>query len=1065
MKTNFLRFFLLASLLVVQGNTSAEDIDLFSQAGAGSGTAPNVLLVIDNAANFSSSASPASAGTCTLDGSTNSLAGTVGGIEQCALYTVLDGLPVTATPSINIGVMAYNGPGVVTHTGADCTSGSNGGCLLYPITGLTPSTKPALLAWIKGWKTSNSGGGSTWLKASSQATGATMQEAWAYFQGRTGLSGYNYASIKPAIGCNKNFVIFVGNSYSSSGSPGDATGSTGPKDALEGTNGTALKNAFPAATSAQKVVLGTNSANAVTSCGTASIATGSTHQNKGFYADEWARYMLAQASITTYTIGVLGSSCQAEYAWLLGSMADVGGGKYFPTTNYAGLKTAFETIISEVQSVNSVFASVSLPVSVSNKDTFLNQVFVGMFRPDGDSLPRWAGNLKQYQLGDVNGVLKTVDADGVSAISSSGSDFIGECARSFWTPVATSAGDGYWTNLATANCAGYPATSNSPDGNVVEKGGHAYVLRASTPSARPMKTCSPVFASCTTLTDFNTSNGAITQALLDSSSSVTKDTLVDWARGTNSKGEAASVSGTPITTSAMRPSVHGDVVHSRPVAVNMGTDASPKVMVFYGANDGVLRAINGNQTASFTVSGTSVGPGAEIWSFMPPEFYSSILRLYNNTSKITTPSLAGVPKNYGMDGPVVGYKATSGNVWIFAGMRRGGRAIYAFEIDASTRAISLKWKRGCGDTGTANCTNDATYGDYRQIGQTWATPTVVTSAAGGAGAPLLLMGGGYDTTCEDAATCTTTATGNHIYVINADTGKILKDFATDRSVVGDIAYIPDSSGHITYAYATDLGGNVYRISGANANTAIGSTAPASWTITKIASLGCATATTCTSPPNRKFINGPNVLVDTANAKNIILVGSGDRERPLNTSNSTSNYFFRIDDKPTVTTYLSDESSTNCPGQSVMCLGSLLQVSSAAMPTAAQLAAKKGWYRVLAANEQVVTTSVSFFGIIKFATNTPQVPVPNSCTANLGLVKFYTLDLANGENPNGTTDEPFVVSAAGGLPPNPVVGQTMINGVKRPFLIGCDGSLEACDITPPTGFTNPAKIRSYWYIRK
>jgi type IV pilus assembly protein PilY1 len=1065
MKARFLQILLLAGLAFVQVPTSAEDIDLFSQAGSGTSGAPNVVLIMDNAADFGAKASPESVGTCTIGGSTNSLVGTVGGIEQCALYAVINSMTVTGTASINIGVMVYNGANVVDYTGAACT-GSDGGCLLYPLTGLTTTTKPALLTWIKGWKTNNAGGGSTWIKANNEATGAAMQEVWAYYAGAKGLSTRNYAGIKPPVGCNKNFVIFIGNSYTNSGKPGDSPGNAGPRGALEGSNPTAAMNASPVATTGQKTVIGTTAANAVNSCGTASIST-SNHENPGFYADEWARYMLAQASITTYTVGVLGSACKAEYAWLLGSMASVGGGKYFPTTDYAGLKLAFDTILSEVQSVNSVFASVSLPVSVSNKDTFLNQVFVGMFRPDPNSLPRWAGNLKQYKLGDVNGALRTVDADGANAISSSGSDFIAECARSFWTPVATAAGDGYWANLVTANCNGYPATSNSPDGNVVEKGGHAYVLRGIDPSTRTVKTCSPVFASCTTLTDFKTTNAAITQALLDSTSSVAKDTLINWSRGANSQGESAMVNNVAITTSAMRPSVHGDVVHSRPVAVNMGTDASPKVIVFYGANDGMLRGINGNQTVTFTVNGTSVPPGGEFWSFMPPEFFSSIVRLYNDSQKILTPTLSGTPKSYGMDGPVVSYKATNGDAWIYAAMRRGGRALYAFKVDATSFAVSLKWKRGCGDSGTSNCTND-TNGDFRLIGQTWSAPTVVKAAgytSGGTTAPLLVMGGGYDTTCEDAASCSSTATGNHIYVIDADTGRLLKDFTTARSVVGQVIQLPDSSGNITFAYAADLGGNVYRISGATASAAIGSTSPDNWTMTKIASLGCSTATTCTSPPNRKFLNSPNVLVDSANSRNIILIGSGDRERPINTSNTTSNYFFAIYDKPTVTTWLSDESTVNCPGVSALCLNSLLSVSSATVPTAADLAAKKGMYRLLLTNEQVVTTSVSVFNVVRFSTNTPNVPVANSCTANLGTVRNYALSVTNFEKPDGTTDDPFTVSTAGGLPPDPVLGQTLIDGVKRPFVIGCDGALQACDVTPPSGATNPAKIKSYWFIQK
>ena len=51
--------------------------------------------------------------------------------------------------------------------------------------------------------------------------------------------------------------------------------------------------------------------------------------------------------------------------------------------------------------MNSVFASASLPVSVNTQGTFLNQVYIGVFRPDADALPRWPGNLKQYKLGIV----------------------------------------------------------------------------------------------------------------------------------------------------------------------------------------------------------------------------------------------------------------------------------------------------------------------------------------------------------------------------------------------------------------------------------------------------------------------------------------------------------------------------------------------------------------------------------------------------------------------------------------------------------------------------------------
>ncbi|MFZ9639280.1 MAG: hypothetical protein ACO3AC_07065, partial [Hylemonella sp.] len=72
----------------------AEDIDLYSGTSSNAGK-PNVLFVLDNAANFS-----ANAATCTYaDGSSPSLNGTAGGIEQCALYNVVNNLPVNSDGS------------------------------------------------------------------------------------------------------------------------------------------------------------------------------------------------------------------------------------------------------------------------------------------------------------------------------------------------------------------------------------------------------------------------------------------------------------------------------------------------------------------------------------------------------------------------------------------------------------------------------------------------------------------------------------------------------------------------------------------------------------------------------------------------------------------------------------------------------------------------------------------------------------------------------------------------------------------------------------------------------
>lgn len=741
----------------------------------------------------------------------------------------------------------------------------------------------------------------------------------------------------------------------------------------------------------------------------------------------------------------------------------MGGGKYFATTDANSLKTALTTVFSEVRSVNSVFAAVSLPVSTVNQNNFLNQIFIGMFRPDGDGYPRWFGNLKQYRADFVNGVLQTVDADGAAAVSGSGSEFIASCARSYWTPGLT-ATDIYWEDNADPNCVGYDARSNTPDGQIVEKGGQGYVLRGSSPASRNVTTCATSFILCTTLTQFSNSNPALALANFGTSSPTMVATLIDWARGTNngSPAEHATVNGAEITTSSMRPSAHGGVVHSRPAAFNFGTDANRKVVVFYGGDDGVFRAINGNRTSTFAVSGSNIGPGSEFWAFVPPEFYSNYYRLYSDLPGISSSN----PKPYGMDGPITAYKAPNGDGWVFAGMRRGGRALYSFKIDGSSLAVSLRWKRGCGDYSTLNCTNDGTNGDWRNIGQTWGTPHVFTAQASGSSTPLVMMGGGYDPTCEDTYSYGSCASpiGNRIYVFDGTNGSLTKTFTTTRSVSADVTIGTDSNGFATYIYAVDLAGNIYRISGplnsSNVYQPIGTFPASQWVITTVATLGCDTTLACTSPPNRKLMFAPEVVFDGTSY--IVLVGSGDREKPTNTSNPTTNYFFAVKDRPDLgPSYLSD--TTNCgSGATALCLSSLYVFSLGTTPTAAQLATKPSGYAIqMRPNEQVITAASAVFGTVYYSTHLPKPTASNSCSANLGDLTPRSFKYADASGTDIFTTRPDA-----GLSPDPVVGSlTLDNGQVVPVCIGCSGPLQTSLLNAPGTVSDPAKIRSFWYIRK
>jgi type IV pilus assembly protein PilY1 len=1035
MKIGYIKYVLTSTLLMCHCMAHADDIDLFINS-PGSSQLPNVLFIVDNTANWNQAF-------------TN---------EMIALQNTFNALPVNSdgTAKFNVGVMMF------TETGGG-NSGNPGGYVRAAIRPMTAANKIKYMAMImdlgKLADKSNHGDASVSMAEAYRYFSAGVPYAGNYkvkadFTGNTGTAAMTAIYALPgnalatdfsgnynspiSSGCAKNFIIYISNGAVSD--PNNSTALTMLNMAQNAAGFTPTSSNIP-----------------ISPSGLA-----------GDWSDEWASFMhQSSLGVVTYTVDVDPALTGKGPAWtaVLESMASVSSGKYNAVSSTIGkqISDALNKDLSEIQAVNSVFASVSLPVSVNTQGTYLNQVYIGMFRPDASGFPRWNGNLKQYKLGLIGNALNLEDADSASAINNN-TGFITECARSFWTPTVT---DAYWTFNPEGGCippsgsaSGLYLNSNFPDGNIVEKGAQAYMLRSTT--TRILKTCSPTFASCTPpLTDFNTGNSAITQLLLGASSSAELTTLIQWAQGLDTNDE--NING--ITTAEMRPSAHGDVVHSRPVAINFGTVTSPAIVVFYGGNDGVFRAINGNRSTNIN----TVTPGSELWAFMPPEFYGSIKRLHDDTTLISFPNITdptALPKPYGIDGPISAYKDNN-NGWIYAPMRRGGRALYAFNVDLTNPTnITLKWKVGCpnnfptiGTVDDTGCTSSLS-----GMGQTWSSAkSLFAPGYSSGGSPLIIMGGGYDT-CEDASpnSCTASSKGNKIYVMDANTGALQNTLSTDRSVIADVVIIPDSNtGLAKLAYAVDLGGNIYRIN-------IGTNSPANWTITKIASLGCVNANSnCAN--NRKFMFAPDVVAD--NGAYDLLLGSGDREKPLLANGSVSNYFFMVKDNPTDSTWLSTETS-NCNGNAVLCLNSLVAITSAT-PSTATLSAKKGWYLALNANEQVVTSAITIFGVVTFSTHAPIAPQAGVCSSNLGTARVYNISYLNAAGESATTvngiQQRFDVLPNGGLPPSPVAGTVTLDGGQNvPFCIGCskDSSLQSSEppIPPGTTLTQP-KGRVYWYIQR
>lgn len=974
------------------------DIDVYTSAGSGS--VSNVLFILDSSANWNASLKHK----CTYnDGSGAPSKGqTKGGMEQCALYNVIDSLKPNADGSApyNIGFMVFNETNVDT-----------GARVIQALTPLTVTGKETLKNLIKKLDQNQSPAPTSYALA--------MHEAGLYFSQATPFSGqrvgvlpydsnaFNGSQYALPIGsdCGKNYIIMIAN-----GPPqGDQTKNDVMKAMLAKIGGSVDPITYP-------------------------MGTAIDPKDAANWTDEYARFLngtdrsstATSALATTYAIAVTGaSSDKVTYPNIFEGIADVGGGDFYEAKDSISLTIALGKIFSHLQAVDSVFASASLPVSVNSRGTYLNQVFMGMFRPDGNSNPRWRGNLKQYQFKytSTTDTLELAGSDNIPAINSA-TGFIKPEAVSHWTSDST-----FWTNEPLGLAVdGRDLKSDSPDGEVVEKGGAAQKIRtayATSQSGRKIYTC----LGCAKGTDlatastaqFSTANSNSMAAI--AADAAERDLIIDWVRGTDNAGDEKGP-GTPIT---IRPSVHGDVLHSRPAVVNYGTAKVPKIVVFYGANDGLLHAVNGNQTGT--------GAGQELWGFLPEEHFGKLKRLRDNSPQVRISTTSVNPadtkppllKDYFVDGSITVYQKVDkdGNntkVYLYFTMRRGGRFLYALDV-TNPAAPTYLWRRAHTDT------------DFSKLGQTWSEPRVAKLK--GRTNPVLIMGGGYDAAAEDLATPGTTTMGNAVFVLDAFDGTLIKRFDTTRSVPADVGLMDsDLDGYTDRAYAVDTGGTIYRIDFETS----GSYDKSVWGIYPLAELQGGSA-------QRKFFFAPDVVpTPTFTA---VLVGSGDREKPLKPDSSDA--FFTVYD---------DRLPKGTPTPPPPPINTLGEVGTAANMDA-------GCYINMAAGEKVVNAATTFRGVTYFGTHNPNTKeTKGMCTANLGVAKSYAAPLfcrtAYSEELNG-----------GGLPPSPVAGFVEITYTppgsteevtkQKDFIIGAPNSKKsAIETGKSTGALSVPRKRRYWF---
>ena len=584
----------------------------------------------------------------------------------------------------------------------------------------------------------------------------------------------------------------------------------------------------------------------------------------------------------------------------------------------------------DIYNQDTILAAAALPLSSYVQGANENQVYLGMFRPDRNA-PVWSGNLKLYQIAlssdKVTPIL--VDADGKPLVDPE-SGLIYSRARSFW-----SSGD------------------DSPDGNMVALGGAAQGLRDHVGANRTNLTC---IAPCRYLEPFAVTNTNLRFADFGAQDSQQMHSVIKWATG---------VSNVP---------AHGDVIHSRPEVINYGGDTGS--YVFYASNDGMAHGVKAGLTEKSMLIGSD--DGEEIWAFTAPQQFKKLKALYDRQTlyddgEELQDSFADKP--YFFDGPITSYlrynsKNEIGNdpsgersqAIIYLTARRGGNLIYALDV-TDPLAPKIAWHKSNLDIG------------FSELGQTWSVPVLamLKPKASGAdqGLPALAMGLGYDAAAEDQGGTSRTQ-GRGIVVLDVLSGDIIwqltgADTGVDFAVPANVTTIDrNGDGFTDRIYFADTGGQLWRIDSQSSN-------PADWQAYRLLAL----------PSGRKFFNAPDIVTSADGSYDGVIIGSGDREKPFDTSVQDYLIFYR--DRAI------DQPLARTPMLSLDDLYQLKIDPDSMLFDAQSIDDKKfenGWYLQLEQGEKVVTRALTANNITTFATH---IPCKASGCDDLGESRIYRID--------------------------------------------------------------------------
>ena len=677
------------------------------------------------------------------------------------------------------------------------------------------------------------------------------------------------------------------------------------------------------------------------------------------------------------------------------------------------LVNTLQNVFKSILSVSTTFVAPSVPVNVFNRAEIINEVFLALFEADKDALPFWPGNLKKVKIANnvVTGVPELQDFNGVNAIDIDGR--LKHSALTFWTAASSLAAP------TDAEVAG-------KDGRSIKRGGAGQKIPGFI-SANPGLNNS--LSGARQLFTEDTSN--LTNGLLPlggdaiTATAVWGDLTARWSPATTAISYVTATSiekdkavldlrylrgytaAAIADTTSARTWFLGDPLHSRPRPINYGarsgySKTNPDIRILMATTDGVLHL--------FTNTGTDGSQsGAEKWGFIPRQALAGQQRLrtaQKSNSPVHPISFDGSPVIYQLDTDRDGtIEPSEGDkVYAFIGMRRGGKAYYALDI-TDPDAPKFLWKI------------DQSMPDFAQLGQTWSNPSIGHIDAGSGIKPVIIFGGGYngddrgdnvgdlgkDAANRNGAYGSNDDEGNAVFVVDATTGALVwkavkgatqgysassKAYShpnLEDSIPADLAAADmNGDGKIDRLYFGDTGGRVWRADLAGSD-------PRAWTLSVLMNAGRHFNSAATN--DLRFFNRPDIVKskDSAGSFDAVLIGSGDRENPLNTT--MVNKFFLLKDRATTSGSPSSTTliPTNLADLSVDC------VSAGNCTTATQdNLTHRGWFLGLTSTgEKNLAAAVTAGGTVFFTTFVPSAP-SGTCGLSEGSGFVYAVSLGNAQ---------------------------------------------------------------------